>query len=72
MTGDPFAYDVDYENEFGEQSIDADFSSDQAAQMVSTLFRLDSWGKVKWARVTKTDRVRDMRSIREIEGNIVA
>lgn len=72
MPTDPYVYDVDYENEFGETAISADFSRDQAAQMVATLFRLDAWGDVKWARVTKTDRLRDMRSIEEIESNIIA
>lgn len=69
---DTCEYDVTYENEFGEMSMSDGFSRVQAAQMAATLFRLPSWGDVKWVRITKTDRPLDTRSIEEIEGNIIS
>jgi hypothetical protein len=72
ITDDGLVYEVEYTNEFGDFTMSSAFSRVQAAQMVATLFRLPSWGNVTQATVTKTDRKRDMRTIGEIEANVVA
>jgi hypothetical protein len=69
---DGLIYEVEYTNEFDTFVMSAEFSRVQAAQMVATLFRLPSWGRVTQATVRKTDRKRDMRSIEEIEQNVIA
>ena len=69
---DGLIYEVGYTNEFGAFTMSAEFSRVQAAQMVATLFRLPSWGNVTQATVRKTDRKRDLRSVNEIERNVIS
>lgn len=72
MEPDPNAYEIDYvvrlpTGDF-ERAFGGDWSREGAAQMARRLFG-DDWGAVS-VTIRRTDRVRDTRSIEEIESNI--
>ena len=72
MSDDSYVYLVSYENEYGSLDMAAEFSRDQAAEMVGTLFRSKEWGDVTAVKVAKTEKLLDQRSIAEIESNVVS
>jgi len=71
MTKTAIVYQVDYTNQYGEQSIRADFTLEQASQMVLRLCEGTAWGNVRSVVITPTERMVDPRSIEEIEAEVI-